>query len=208
MLELKQVRHGYKKQVIFDNLTTRFDKGVTVITGPSGAGKSTLLRLCASAERPKGGQVTWHGSDIRRRSSGLRSVLGYAPQIIDFPEDISAHDFLFHIGALKSLSRSQIASQSAEILTRLNLDRDSQKLIRNFSGGMRRRLGLAQAFLGAPECLVLDEPTAELDPETARQVNDLIFSKADTAVVLMTTHLADHLGQYEYKEFRVEGRMS
>ncbi len=205
MLELKSVNHGYKKQIIFRDLNTRFAKGVTVITGPSGAGKSTLLRLCASAERAKSGAISWQGHNIRKSSSGFRKVLGYAPQIIDFPEDISAQDFLFHIGALKSLSRDQIVTQSLEILTRLNLDQDAQKLIRNYSGGMRRRLGLAQAFLGEPECLILDEPTAELDPITAGIVNDLIFSKSEQSVVLMTTHLADHLSGYEYREFKVEG---
>ncbi len=201
MLELIDLTKRYKKQTVFAGVNSRFEYGVTVISGPSGVGKSTLIRICASAEKQNSGQVNWRGSDITRKPKLFRQVLGYAPQIIEFPEDISAKDFMLHIGALKSISLKESISQTQTILSRLNLLPDIDKPIRSFSGGMRRRLGLAQAFLGNPECLILDEPTAELDPLTAGIIHDLIFEKAQNAVVLMTTHLEASLTDYKFDRF-------
>ena len=204
MLELKSVSKAYGKKAVLSDISRSFTQGVSVMTGRSGAGKSTLLRLCATAEKPSSGDVLWQGQSIVKKPRPLRSVLGYAPQRIDFPEDISAIDFLLHMAALKNIRRKAGRAQAQALLDRLGLGRDSESRIQTFSGGMRRRLGLAQAFLGTPQCLALDEPTAELDPETARIVHELIFEMAETAVVIMTTHLEGSLDSFQYDTFHVE----
>ncbi|MEP3655340.1 MAG: ATP-binding cassette domain-containing protein [Litorimonas sp.] len=203
MLDLKNISQAYGRKTVLADLTHRFSQGVTVITGPSGAGKTTLLRICATAEKPKSGSVTWNDEPVRKVLRNFRSGLGYAPQRIDFPEDISAMDFLLHIAALKNLSRSAAAKQAAGLLERLGLGRDANGRISTYSGGMRRRLGLAQACLGDPKLLIFDEPTAELDPQTAGHIHDLIFELAESSIVLMTTHLADGLSGREISELHI-----
>ncbi len=204
MLDLKSISKAYKKQTILADINHSFENGVTVMTGKSGAGKSTLLRLCASAEKPSTGDVLWNGVSIVKKPKPFRQILGYAPQQIDFPDDISALDFLRHIGALKGISNKDATAQGLSILERLGLKPDAEKRIQMYSGGMRRRLGLAQAFLGTPQCLILDEPTAELDPVTAKTVHDLIFEAGRSAVVIMTTHLEGSMSDYDYTSFHIE----
>lgn len=203
MLDLNTISQAYGQKPVLANLTHSFSQGVTVITGPSGAGKTTLLRICASVEKPKSGTLTWNGDSVRTVVRKFRSGLGYAPQRIDFPEDISAMDFLLHMAALKNITRADAAVQAYALLGRLGLGRDADGRISTFSGGMRRRLGLAQACLGDPKLLIFDEPTAELDPQTASHVQDLIFEMAETSVVLMTTHLTDGLAGRNIAELHI-----
>jgi len=203
VLELENISQAYGRKTVLADLTYQFDKGVTVITGPSGAGKTTLLRICATVEKPKSGNIRWNGQLVRKSLRSFRSGLGYAPQRIDFPEDISALDFLLHMGALKDIRRADAKKQAISILGRLGLGRDVEGRIATYSGGMRRRLGVAQACLGAPKILIFDEPTAELDSQTAGHIHDLIFELADTAVVLMTTHLTDGLKGRDMSELHI-----
>lgn len=203
MIELKKTTKTYKKQYILRGISHKFEQGVTVITGKSGAGKSTLLRLCATVEKPTSGDILWQDVSIIKSPKTFRHQLGYAPQQIDFPPDITALDFLRYIGALKGMSSKNSSAQGMELLKRLELENDADKFIQMFSGGMRRRLGLAQAFLGAPQCIILDEPTAELDGQTAGLVNDLVFEAGKSATVLMTTHLADSLRSYDHATFEI-----
>ena len=208
MLKLDQVSKRYKKQIVFQDLSAAFPIGVTILTGPSGVGKSTLLRLCASVEKPNSGAILWNDQSLAKVKRSFRSVLGYAPQIVDFPEDLTALEFMTHIGALKGLRYKEAKLQTETLLARLNLLPDIDKQIRGFSGGMRRRLGLAQAFLGRPECLIIDEPTAELDSETAGLVHDLIFEAGQSAVIIMTTHLQSSLTDYSYQSLHLDGSHS
>lgn len=203
MIEIKNLSKSYKNQPILAGLSHSFAQGVTVITGKSGAGKSTLLRLCASAEKPTVGDIFWLGNSIVKKPKPFRQILGYAPQQIDFPPDITAMDFLHYVGALKGINYKDATKQGTALLSRLELAQDADKTIQMYSGGMRRRLGLAQAFLGQPQCIILDEPTAELDPQTANTVHDLIFEAGKTATVIMTTHLADSMSAYDYKKFEI-----
>lgn len=203
MLSLKNISQSYGKKPVLDDVSHDFEQGVTVITGPSGAGKTTLLRVCATVEKPKAGTLHWNEKLVRKNMRAFRADLGYAPQRIDFPEDISAMDFLLHMGALKNIHRSEVATQASTLLNRLGLGRDAEGRIATYSGGMRRRLGLAQACLGAPKILIFDEPTAELDPVTAGHIHDLIFELSQRSVVLMTTHLPDGLQGRDISELHI-----
>ena len=201
-LELKGVGKAYGRKRVLQDISLTFEPGLTLLVGPSGAGKSTLLRLIATAERPNKGSILWNGSGGR---GALRKTLGYAPQAVDLPEDLTAREFAMHIAALKGLNLGQADKQFGAITDAIGLHADINNRIASFSGGMRRRLIFAQAMLGEPQLLALDEPTAELDGETARKLGALIVGRAKAgAIVVMTTHLADELAPSARAVLRVE----
>ncbi|MDO9489800.1 MAG: ATP-binding cassette domain-containing protein [Sphingomonadaceae bacterium] len=204
MLELESVTKRYGRKVVLDGISAVFPMGLTLLVGPSGAGKSTLLRLLATAEKPNGGRMSWDGIALPGARKALRQGLGYAPQAVDLPEDLTAREFALHIAALKGLDLTAADRQFLRITDAIGLHADINNRIATFSGGMRRRLIFAQALLGAPHLLALDEPTAELDGETARRVGALIVEQARTAVVVMTTHLADELAPQAVATLRVD----
>lgn len=206
ILELSGVHKRYGLKKVLVDVSHRFNPGLTLLTGPSGAGKSTLLRLIATAEKPGKGSISWNGVADRR---ALRRALGYAPQAVDLPEDLTAREFALHIAALKGLDLAAADVQFGAITAAIGLHPDINNRIASFSGGMRRRLIFAQALLGAPALLALDEPTAELDGETAAKLGELIVEAAQNAIVIVTTHLADQLAPRAASVLRVEnGRLS
>lgn len=190
-LRLEHISKRYGRKSVLHEVNHTFLRGLTLLTGPSGAGKSTLLRLCATAEKPSGGGLFWEGKALPGARGRLRQTLGYAPQAVDLPEDLTAREFGLHMAALKGLNARDADAQFRMLLDALNLGSDANGRISTFSGGMRRRLIFAQALLGSPRLLALDEPTAELDGESRERVGDLIGRAAQTAVVIMTSHLAD-----------------
>ncbi|MEG3146353.1 ATP-binding cassette domain-containing protein [Sphingomonas sp. RT2P30] len=205
ILALDSVRKSYGRTLVLDDVSIGFPVGLTLLTGPSGAGKSTLLRLLATAERPTKGRILWDGVALPAGRAALRRSLGYAPQAVDLPDDLSARGFALHMAALKGLDLAAADGQFGAITAAIGLHGDIDNRIATFSGGMRRRLIFAQALLGAPRLLALDEPTAELDGETARKVGALILEAAKSAAVVMTTHLAEELAPHAVAVLRVEG---
>ncbi|MFC3711852.1 ATP-binding cassette domain-containing protein [Sphingoaurantiacus capsulatus] len=205
MLELEGVTKRYGRKVVLDGISATFPTGLTLLVGPSGAGKSTLLRLLATAEKPNRGRMSWAGEPLPKARTMLRRTLGYAPQAVDLPDDLTAREFALHMASLKGLDLAAADRQFLAITDAIGLHADANSRIATFSGGMRRRLIFAQALLGAPRLLALDEPTAELDSETARRVGALIVEAARTATVVMTTHLADELAPLAVATLRVDG---
>ena len=205
ILQLDGVGKSYGRKQVLNDVAIGLPVGLTLLTGPSGAGKSTLLRLIASAERPSMGRLSWEGQPLPGATNALRRSLGYAPQSVDLPDDLSARAFAMHIAALKGLRLAAADEQFAAITDAIGLHADINNRIATFSGGMRRRLIFAQALLGTPRLLVLDEPTAELDRETARLVSTLVVERARTAAIVMTTHLADEIASQAAQILRVEG---
>lgn len=203
-LDLRGVSKHYGRKSVLDAVSHTFTPGLTLLTGPSGAGKSTLLRLIATVERPSRGEMSWNGARLPNARGKLRRTLGYAPQAVDLPEDLTAREFAMHIAALKGLSTSAADKQFGAITDAIGLHADINNRIASFSGGMRRRLIFAQAMLGAPRLLALDEPTAELDADTARKLGALLLERARDAIVVMTTHLADELTPHARAVLRVE----
>ena len=201
VLELQNVSKQYARKRVLTDVTLSFAPGLSLLVGPSGAGKTTLLRLLATAERPSKGSIKWKGAGGHR---ALRKSLGYAPQAVDLPDDLTAREFAMHIAALKGLKLGQADQQFQAITAAIGLHDDINRRIASFSGGMRRRLIFAQAMLGEPQLLALDEPTAELDSETAEKVAALIVERASKAIVVMTTHLAEGLTPYASSVLRVD----
>jgi ABC-2 type transport system ATP-binding protein len=192
-LELHGIAKSYGKKKVLESVTHGFPRGLTLLTGPSGAGKSTLLRLCATAEKPSAGDITWKKITGSAGRTAIRSVLGYAPQAVELPEDLTAREFAHHMAALKKLDIAAADAQFIMLAARVGLQGDIDRRISAYSGGMRRRLIFTQSLLGKPDLIALDEPTAELDSESAGQVVTLILEQAQAATVIMTTHLADQL---------------
>ena len=207
MLQLNDVSKAYRRKQVLNGITASFPIGLTLLVGPSGAGKSTLLRLLASAEAPDRGEILWDDQPLPGARKALRRSLGYAPQAVELPDDLSARSFAMHIAALKGLDLAAADAQFGAITAAIGLQDDLNTRIGAYSGGMRRRLIFAQALLGAPRLLALDEPTAELDRETAHRVGAQVIERARTAVVIMTTHLADELAPQAVQVLRVEGGM-
>ena len=204
MLHLDRVSKRYGRKLVLDRVEQAFAPGLTLLVGPSGAGKSTLLRLIATAERPSAGRISWEGAPLPAARGELRRTLGYAPQAVDLPEDLTAREFAMHIAALKGLELRAADAQFLSITDAIGLHADVNNRIATFSGGMRRRLIFAQALLGSPRLLAFDEPTAELDSETAARVSALILERARDAVVIMTTHLSDMLAPRASATLRIE----
>ena len=203
MLSLAGIGKTYGRKVVLTNVSATIRQGLTLLTGPSGAGKSTLLRILATAERPTRGQLGWDGRPLPAARRELRAALGYAPQAVDLPDDLTGREFARYIAALKGLDLPAADLQFGAITEAIGLHADINQRIATYSGGMRRRLVFAQALLGAPRLVILDEPTAELDPETAARVSALIATQARTAAVVMTTHLSDRLDDHVSATWRV-----
>lgn len=203
-LELQDVTKKYRAKSVLDGVDHVFTPGLTLLTGPSGAGKSTLLRIVATAEKPTSGRLIWNGQALPDAKKALRRSLGYAPQLVDLPEDLTAREFAMHIASLKGLELAAADRQFAAITDAIGLHADINNRISTFSGGMRRRLVFAQAMLGSPRLLALDEPTAELDRNTARRVGAVILERAESAIVIMTTHLADELAPHATDDLHIE----
>lgn len=203
MLILDHVAKRYAGKVVLSDVSATLPPGLTLLVGPSGAGKSTLLRLLATAERPSGGVIRWNGAALPGATRALRRTLGYAPQAVDLPDDLTAREFALHMAALKGLERRSSVQQFESIADSIGLGSAVDNRIATFSGGMRRRLILAQAMLGSPGLLTLDEPTAELDPDTAARVTGLILERATEAVVVMTTHLTETVAPHAAQVLRV-----
>ena len=207
-LKLISVAKRYGRRTVLDGIDWTFSTGLTLLVGPSGAGKSTLLRVVATAERPTAGAISWEGELLPRIRPSLRAVLGYAPQAVDLPDELTGREFGLHMAALKGLARMPSSEQLTFFAEAVGLGSDLDGRIATFSGGMRRRLVLIQALLGQPRLLALDEPTAELDPVSIGRVVALIRRSAESAVVIMTTHLAGELVEASPTVLQVdEGRI-
>lgn len=202
-LAIQNLSKSFGRKVVLDNVTAAFPTGLTLLTGPSGTGKSTLLRILATADRPSKGTVFWQDTPLPAGRKALRTVLGYSPQAVDLPEDLTGREFGMHLATLKGLECKAAEAQFAAITERLDLYKDLDNQILSYSGGMRRRLIVSQSLLGDPQVICMDEPTAELDAESIARIHELVLERAKTAVVIMTTHLAKELMPHAVQNLRV-----
>jgi ABC-type multidrug transport system ATPase subunit len=168
------------------------------LVGPNGAGKTTLMRILAGLLRPSSGKVTVLGSDPTTANGKLaiKSVLGYLPQELGLYPDLTAFEFLEYVALLKGITDSTVRkAQLAEIIELVGLTEDARRKMGTFSGGMKRRVGIAQALLGSPQLLIVDEPTAGLDPEERVHLRNLLAEMSVRCTVILSTHIVEDISQ-------------
>jgi ABC-type multidrug transport system ATPase subunit len=165
------------------------DSGVLGLVGPNGAGKSTLMRILASLTKPTEGRVVWEGTDIGRDPGALRSVLGYLPQDFGVYPQLSAVEFLGYLAALKGLDARTARKRIDRLIQVLGLSSVCRRPLGSYSGGMRQRVGIAQALLNSPRLLIVDEPTAGLDPEERVVFRNLLSDLSGDRTIVLSTHI-------------------
>lgn len=180
-------RYGGKNAVNCLSLT--LGEGVYGLLGANGAGKTTLMRMLCGILEPTEGRILCNGADIRTLGEEYRALLGYLPQDFGYYPDFTAKEFLLYIASLKGLYKKQAARRTDELLAEVGLADVAQKKIKTYSGGMKQRLGIAQAMLNDPQLLILDEPTAGLDPKERVRFRNLIADYARGRTVLLSTHI-------------------
>jgi ABC-2 type transport system ATP-binding protein len=163
--------------------------GILGLLGPNGAGKSTLMRILATITKPTGGTITWKGTNIVRSPDSVRAVLGYLPQDFGVYPNLNAIEFLEYLAAAKGLDRKTSRQRIQELLAVVNLVEARKRPLAGFSGGMRQRIGIAQALLNDPELLIVDEPTAGLDPEERVRFRNLLSELSGDRIVILSTHI-------------------
>lgn len=169
--------------------TLEVGSGVLGVLGPNGAGKSTLMRIIATITRPTEGRVLWNGVDIAREPNPLRRVLGYLPQDFGIYPHLNAVEFLEYMAAMKGLSGRVARQRIDELIQMVNLADAARRPLGSYSGGMKQRVGIAQAFLNDPQLLIVDEPTAGLDPEERVRFRMLLSELAGERIVILSTHI-------------------
>ena len=193
MLELNNVSHVYSNGVrALDDVTLSVPKGMFGLLGPNGAGKSTLMRTVATLQTPTSGSVTFDGIDVIADPEALRKRLGYLPQDFGVYPRVSAYDMLDHMAVLKGIGAKGARKDTVEtLLNQVNLWDVRKKAIAGFSGGMRQRFGIAQALIGNPDLIIVDEPTAGLDPEERNRFLNLLAEIGENVVVILSTHIVE-----------------
>lgn len=171
------------------DLNITLTNGVYGLLGANGAGKTTLMRLLCNLQAPTSGQVFLGGKNIAGLGERYRALLGYLPQHFGYYPDFSALDFLLYVSAMKGLEEKAARKKSKELLEAVGLSREAKQKIKTFSGGMKQRLGIAQAMLNDPHILILDEPTAGLDPKERVRFRNLISAFSKDRIVILSTHI-------------------
>ncbi|MBM6774194.1 ABC transporter ATP-binding protein [Olsenella profusa] len=188
-LTLDRLTREFGPKIAVDRVSATLAPGVYGLLGANGAGKTTLMRMVCGVLRPTSGEVRFDGTSISHMGDAYRALLGYLPQDFGYYPEFTALDFMEYMAALKGLGRRDARDRSLALLNRVGLAGEERRRIRTFSGGMRQRLGIAQAVLNDPEVLVLDEPTAGLDPKERVRFRNLISGFSQDKVVLLSTHI-------------------
>jgi ABC-2 type transport system ATP-binding protein len=193
MLSVTDLVHVYPNGLrALDGISLEIDRGMFGLLGPNGAGKSTLMRIIATLQTPTSGRLRFDGLDIIAEPETLRRRLGYLPQDFGVYPRVSAYDMLDHMAVLKGFGRAGERRETVEaLLHQVNLWDVRKKALAGFSGGMRQRFGIAQALIGQPALIIVDEPTAGLDPEERNRFLNLLAEIGETVVIVLSTHIVE-----------------
>lgn len=190
-LIIDRVSKQYKNNIAVDRISIKLQKGVYGLLGANGAGKTTLMRMICGILKPESGTISFDGMDAGEEN--YRSVLGYLPQDFGYYPEFTGMDFLLYMAALKGIGKAQAKRKSNELLQLVSLQDAAGKKIKTYSGGMKQRLGIAQALLNEPKVLVLDEPTAGLDPKERVRFRNLIEDWGKENIILLSTHIVSDI---------------
>lgn len=190
-LVIDRLTKKFQNKVAVDGVSLRLHNGVFGLLGTNGAGKTTLMRMLCGIMQPTSGTITFDGMDVCEEE--YRAILGYLPQDFGYYPEFTAMDFLLYMAALKGLPKQVAKRRANELLELVGLQDRSRKKIKTFSGGMKQRLGIAQALLNRPKLLILDEPTAGLDPKERVRFRNLIKQLGKDTIVLLSTHIVSDI---------------
>ena len=193
MLSVENVTKKYGSFTALEDISLTFEKGVYGLLAPNGAGKTTLIKMLATLLFPTAGVIRWEGRDILTMGADWRGMVGYLPQQFGYYKSSSPRSFLAYIGALQCMEKRAAARRAGELLELVGLGDVKDKKMRTFSGGMLQRVGIAQAMLADPRVLILDEPTAGLDPRERVRFRNLIHSLAADRIVILSTHIVSDI---------------
>lgn len=188
-LELINVQKKYKEKTAVQDISVRLQHGIYGLLGENGAGKTTLMRMICGILEPTQGSILCDGMRVQEMGGAFRSLLGYLPQDFGYYEDFSAYRFLHYMAALKAIPEDYAKSRIEELLETVDLSAVKNKKLKTFSGGMIRRIGIAQALLNNPEILILDEPTSGLDPKERVRFRNIISSLGKNRIIILSTHI-------------------
>ena len=202
-LTVNDLTKRYAQKTAVDHLSFTLTPGVTGLLGANGAGKTTLMRLLCGILRPTEGTIKFDGSDVG--SEEYRNLLGYLPQDFGYYPEFSGRDFLLYMAALKGLGKAEAKCKTDELLRQVNLTDAADKKVKTYSGGMKQRLGIAQALLNDPKLIILDEPTAGLDPRERVHFRNLIAELGKSSIVLLSTHIVSDVERIADRILMVKG---
>lgn len=188
-LEVRSLSKNYGKVQALKNVSFKIDTGVYGLIGPNGAGKSTMIRIITDSMRASSGEVLYNGSRIRENEKAYKKILGYVPQRQGMYDSFTAARFLEYMAVLKELKRKEIPEEVERVLKIVGLQEDALRRLGGFSGGMKQRVLIAQALLGDPRIIILDEPTAGLDPKERIKIRNFISRIGENRTILLATHV-------------------
>lgn len=208
-LIIDRVTKQYKNKIAVDRLSAVLKEGVYGLLGANGAGKTTLMRMICGIAQMNSGEIRLDGEEIAAMGGRYREQLGYLPQDFGYYPNFTAMEFMLYIASLKGLSRSYARQRSKLLLQKVGLANEMRHKIKTFSGGMRQRLGIAQALLNRPKLLVLDEPTKGLDPKERAHFRKLVGDLGKDGIVILSTHILSDVEHIAHEILIMrEGRMS
>ncbi|MEG2984629.1 MAG: ABC transporter ATP-binding protein [Peptostreptococcaceae bacterium] len=188
-LTLKNITKSFKDKVAVNDFNVTLTSGIYGLLGPNGAGKTSLMRIIADVSNATSGEVYLNGKSKDELGPDYRDILGYLPQDVGFYKSFTAQKFLEYVATLKGIEKEEASVKIDELLKFVNLEKDRKRKIGKFSGGMKQRLGIAQALLNDPKILILDEPTAGLDPNERIRFKNLIAEISRDKIVILSTHI-------------------
>lgn len=189
MLEIRHINKSFGTKQVLSGISLSLEPGIYGLLGPNGAGKSTLMNILTDNLHPDTGDVLWKGKSIFRNNRDYRRILGYAPQQQGLYDSFTGRRFLSYMGALKEIKKAEAEEEIERVAALVNLTTWLDDKIKSYSGGMKQRLLVAQSLLGQPELIILDEPTAGLDPKERVRVRETLHSLAEDKIILVATHV-------------------
>lgn len=206
MLIVKDVTKKYGSNTVLEDINGEFENGIYAFLSPNGAGKTTLIKMMATLLRPTSGSITWEGSDIVKLDKEYREVLGYLPQKFGYYKNETPLNYLRYLSVLKGIDKEKAEKCIPEMLEIVGLQEVMNKKMKTLSGGMIQRVGIAQALINEPKLIILDEPTAGLDPGERVRFRNMIYALSKDRIVILSTHIVSDVETIANKVIMIRER--